>query len=91
MAFQEELSPESLPMVEREVSYVKKQGKGYSKNSLSTDIETQIATSLSQENRRTNFEQDRIHLLVSLCSGKSYFRMEIVECSFPHLDFNVNC
>jgi len=30
VAFQEELSPESLPVTEREVSYVKKQGKGYS-------------------------------------------------------------
>ena len=49
MAVQEELSPELLPMAEGEVSYVKEQGNGYSveKDSLSTDMETQIATSLS--------------------------------------------
>lgn len=49
VAVQEELSPELLPMAEGEVSYVKEQGNGYSveKDSLSTDMETQIATSLS--------------------------------------------
>ena len=60
VAFQEEVSPELLPERGREVSHVKKQGRIFQrKNSLSADMEAQIATSSSWENRCTNFKQDK--------------------------------